>query len=302
MASAIEGADIQAGVYVTANVLKMQLDFLKTHFQVVSLSDFQALFKKGSFSGIEKPLCLLTFDDGWLDFYANAFPTLRDAGVPATVFLPTGYIGTDRQFWTDRLAYLLTECVKKNCPNNRNHFSATDMVDRLIAMKGDFHSRLEEAIALLKGFRAERIEAVLGGLAERLEVNWPEQKRAFISWEEAREMGQSGLVEFGSHTVNHPILSTLAPGEISAELVQSRNKLIEEGVCRGDSLAFCYPNGNYTPSISEMVKEAGYSMAVTTKGGWNSPNSDPYTLRRVGIHQDMTSTEGLFGCRLAGIF
>ena len=52
----------------------------------------------------------------------------------------------------------------------------------------------------------------------------------------------------------------------------------------------------------QKVKEAGYDMAVTTNKGWNSSNSDPFTLKRIGIHNDMTSTEAMFACRIAGIF
>jgi len=52
--------------------------------------------------------------------------------------------------------------------------------------------------------------------------------------------------------------------------------------------------------IARMVKYAGYSIAVTTKKGWNNARPDSFTLRRIGIHQDMTSTVPLFAARIAG--
>ena len=115
-------------------------------------------------------------------------------------------------------------------------------------------------------------------------------------------MGRSGLVTFGSHTVNHLILTTLTEQEVGRELDESRERLLREGVVGSEFIPFCYPNGNYTARITEMVREAGYSMAVTTKKGWNGIGCDPYALRRVGIHQDISSTEALFGCRVTGIF
>jgi peptidoglycan/xylan/chitin deacetylase (PgdA/CDA1 family) len=35
----------------------------------------------------------LTFDDGWVDFYQNAYPILREYGFSATVFIVTDYVG-----------------------------------------------------------------------------------------------------------------------------------------------------------------------------------------------------------------
>jgi peptidoglycan/xylan/chitin deacetylase (PgdA/CDA1 family) len=55
-------------------------------------------------SGIPKPV-VVTFDDGYRDFYTNAYPVLAEHGFSATMFLPTGYIG-DR-----RLSFNNLECL-----------------------------------------------------------------------------------------------------------------------------------------------------------------------------------------------
>jgi len=44
-------------------------------------------------SGSGRRMVALTFDDGYDDFYANAFPVLNHCGFSATVFLPTGHVG-----------------------------------------------------------------------------------------------------------------------------------------------------------------------------------------------------------------
>jgi hypothetical protein len=53
--------------------------------------------------------------------------------------------------------------------------------------------------------------------------------------------------------------------------------------------------------IVNMVREAGYGAAVTTMRGWNPHKADPFILKRVGIHQDMTSNTAMLGCRIAGL-
>ena len=46
---------------------------------------------------VERPV-VITFDDGYLDFYTNAFPILQRYGFTATMYLPTAYIGAEQRF------------------------------------------------------------------------------------------------------------------------------------------------------------------------------------------------------------
>jgi hypothetical protein len=51
----------------------------------------------------------------------------------------------------------------------------------------------------------------------------------------------------------------------------------------------------------KKVQEVGYNIAVTTKNGWNTNKTGRFELKRIGIHQDMTSNKAMFACRIAGL-
>jgi len=315
---------VQAGMYVKPESFEAHLIYLKKHFKIISLSElFTYLpsppFRKGEKN--QKPWCILTFDDGWYDFYEYAFPILKKFEAPATVFLSTDFIGTNKWFWTDRLINLLLhkqkagsmeqgikdkglgkERKKQGEEDKEQLRSSKGVVNQIENLKGPYESRMEKAIQILKPYRDEEIEEILSELSSRWSLIPDPQERPFLSWEEVREMAQSGLITFGSHTASHRILTTLGDDEIRDELMQSKDRLISEKVIDPSFIPFCYPNGNYNEKIVKMVKEAGYSLAVTTDNGWNTFGSDPFTLKRIGIHQDMASSEAMFGCRIIKLF
>ena len=297
---------IQAGMYVEPGTFESHIRFLKEYFSIRPISEIFSKSQESIRLLNGKPSCVLTFDDGWYDFYTNCFPILKAHGVPATVFLPTDFIGTEKCFWTDRLSLLIYQRSKHDNPKT---FEAAEqlkiespLVRTLMCLRGSLESRLESAIALLKTRSNEDIEKTIIELSSLWGIESKPLGRVFLSWEEVNEMGRTGLISFGSHTATHRILTMLPKEEVKEELIKSKEDLISRSVVDPSFIAFSYPNGNYNEDICQMVKEAGYTLAVTTKKGWNHKGLDPFILKRFPIHQDITSTEAMLGCRIAGLF
>ena len=68
------------------------------------------------------------------------------------------------------------------------------------------------------------------------------------------------------------------------------------------SPVFCYPNGNRNREIERQVKEAGYRAAVGVSAGFEGRMpGDMFGLRRINIHNDISSTTPLFLWHISGM-
>lgn len=290
--------NVQDGMFVEPSNFDSHVRFLKRNFQIVPL---QTIMRKDAGNSVSRPLCALTFDDGWRDFYENAYPVLKRHDVPATVFLATDFIGTGQWMWTDRLALLIQQRAESATAGDIERESTDPIVNALEKIGGHTRSRTETAIRMLKGQRLDRIEAVIAELGIRWNNEPKMPGRGFLTWAEIHEMFSSGLITFGSHTAGHHILTTLPDDEVKRELLRSGEALVSGRIVVPGFIPFCYPNGAYDDKILRMVAKAGYHLAVTTERGWNAYTSgDPYRLRRISIHQDICSTVAMLGCRIAG--
>lgn len=293
---------VQAGMVVEPETLRLHVRYLKQHFEIISLDDLVASPDAVYAKSRERPPCVLTFDDGWVDFYDYAFPILHAERAPATVFLPTSYIGTEKWFWTDRLGLIFAAPQFDGRVVNASIPKEDLFLNEILAPGGTIETRLERAIGLLKPLRIEKIESVLEGLSRLLGLPHDPVCRAFLNWGEIQEIFDSGLITFGSHTAGHQILTTLEDAEVTRELKESMEVLVSRGVANRESISFCYPNGGTSERIERLVADAGYRIAVTTKRGWNGRDTNPYSLSRIGVHQDITSTRPMLASRLVAAF
>ncbi|MCM8816743.1 MAG: polysaccharide deacetylase family protein [Candidatus Omnitrophica bacterium] len=114
---------------------------------------------------------------------------------------------------------------------------------------------------------------------EKLPKNYVDRKKdRYLRWKEVHEMLHSNI-DFGSHTLTHPDLTTLDRKDAWNEILESK-KFIQKNIGRKIDF-FCYPYGKQNEKIREMVKNAGYRGAVITnlKG-----KIDLYSLPRIGIY------------------
>lgn len=272
---------LQPGMYVFRDTFRSHLTYLKRHYHILKVQELIARAQNGQDL---KRYCAITFDDGWVDTFNNAYPLLMEFKIPATVFLATGFIGTDRLFWPEELSFLLQQVQLAAPPPE---FPALNkLLASVQVMSRDADAFYDAAIMELKQWTPDDREDLLSQL--RSLYNHRPQNRLLMNWEEAKEMQQSGLVTFGAHTLNHVLLDQVPVQEAEKEILQSKRDIVERLHVTPDF--FSYPNGNYTVAIKMLLKKHCFKAAVTTKKGIFDKNSDLLEIPRVAIHQDISET------------
>ena len=102
-----------------------------------------------------------------------------------------------------------------------------------------------------------------------------------------KEMRDSGLIEFGGHTLSHPRLSQLSDSEMKEEIFE--DKKITEKKLNIKLNSFAYPYGDLDDRAKKLVSEAGYPYAVATDSGSYCLSDDIFEIRRIGIFPTITN-------------
>ncbi len=289
----------QPGMLVTPETFGAHLSWIKRYFEPVHLSEWL----DGIRGPGRRPALAITFDDGWRDNYEFAYPLLHRAGVPATLFAVTDFIGTNRDFWPGRIQRLLCQAPG----SERISGAAQESLHWLCRESGEPApldspwpaERTDRLIEHLKAFPDGEVEDHIEALESGLGLSGTLEEPILLDWAQITEMMADGTLELGSHTRRHRrLIPGLDTAEMEAEIVGSKTVIRER---TGEHAAvFCYPSGDRTAAAEAMV-QAHYRGACLVEKGWNRAGADPYALRRVAVHEDVSRDRSAFLARATAL-
>lgn len=272
-----------------------QLDYICSAFKPVSLVSLSDQINKNT---IQHKSLVITFDDGYRDNFVTAKEILEQYRVPATIFVTTSKFGNSCGFWWDELEQIIL--LRKNFPTkirlcidgkdyawifDSNSIEFANFKDWNVSYKIYPHERFKfykQLHLMLKPLPTDQIMKVIKDLKDQVPVGecFYDKDFKIISQTELHDF-KSNLIDVGSHTVTHPMLSRQSDAVQEYEICQSRKILGD--IMKKEIETFSYPFGGLDDidNVSTRFAEhAGYKCAVANFADNVYSNADIYKLPR----------------------
>lgn len=267
------------------DTFRWQMKLLARCFHVMTLKDALLAISEGKVPS--RAVCI-TFDDGYRSIHELALPVLNNLGLPATVFVSSGFIGQG-SMWNDRII----EAVQSMPIGELDltdvglgKYSLKEPVQREKVLE-DLIEKSKYLPPLARDDLVNRISL----LSKKGLDDGP-----MLTSEMIVDLASHGI-EIGAHTVSHPILKSLDDIDSLREISQSKADL--EKILGKPVRYFAYPNGKVGVDFDErhvaMVRDAGFEAAFTTAIGTFGYKHDRYQLPR---SRPWDATPLRFGLRL----
>lgn len=245
--------------------MEIILLFLKKNYNIITLEDLYQFYTNNK---TLKNSCHITFDDGDESFYNIVFPLLQKYNIPVSIYVSPKIIKEQTNFWFQEI----------------RNYDKKILKDIYCELEGSSSDITQKPLkALLKNSNIDFIWQCINSYRKR--TNTQIVPCMNMNLKQIQELQNSGLVEIGAHTMNHPILRNeneeKSYKEISTsidELSKLLNKKIEY---------FAYPNGipNIDFSSREMdtLKSMGIKMAFSTETRGFQKSDNLFKIPRNGI-------------------
>lgn len=280
-----------------------QLDHLTSRYDIISMADLVAGFDDpGSLP--ERPV-LLTFDDGYIDHFEHVFPRLDERGIPGA-FYPASAVLEDQEILeVNKIHFLLAAAnidaittalfkslddlrEEHNLPTEQECLATYAKPSRWDGPKVTMVKRL-----LQRGLPQPARGIVLNDLFLQFvgtdpEVFW---RDLYMTDTQVRCLIRHGM-HVGSHGYSHRRLADLATHELEYELTRASETLRRLEVPRSQ-WTFCYPHGSWSDEAVDVIRGAGFTLALALGGEDAVVDVDPiFAVPRVDTNQVNTGSDG----------
>ncbi len=288
-----DGFAPNSGLEITPEFLDEVIQYVRdSGYVLVSLEE--AIKTIASGKEPEHPIAVFTCDDGYRDNLEHAWPVFRHHDCPFTIFVAPQITDGTCELWWLALERVIAQ----------NRFVSADLSGLKVSLSCETDTEKQTAFNQLywpvRNLPEHAQRPWIRGFCDSYGLDLNELCRSeAMSWEELREISGDSLCSIGAHTIGHYAVSKLTEEQARAQINGSRDRIADELGRTPTTFAYPYGDaGSATPRDFQLVAEAGFEAAVTTRKGLiYSDHKDHLTaLPRVSLnggYQDLRYVEVL---------
>jgi peptidoglycan/xylan/chitin deacetylase (PgdA/CDA1 family) len=240
-----------SGHTVATAEFRKQMEYLAGRCTMVRLGKAAGLASGAAGKG---PFAAVCFDDGYRCVWEEAYPILREIGIPAMMFVNPPVLGNRDLLWRDKIRYLMRMGLEE------------EFVSFLRSRRGRYHFG---SLGKLGFYKWSKNPKALGNMAIQQDVDAFFSGKGFDAAEiasrnrlfmEEKDVATREFLEFGNHTWSHPILTLLSAAEQKTEIGKCHEYLAARGPA---PTGLALPFSPFNRKTVSLCRDFGYAYLLT---------------------------------------
>ncbi|PZU86024.1 MAG: hypothetical protein DI529_09255 [Chryseobacterium sp.] len=249
--------------YRSVKQFEKDIDFLSKHFEFIDWEDY--LNKKKT----SKPSILLTFDDGYSEFYNVIAPILIKKGIFAINYINPKFIDNNEMMWRNKASLIVSEIIE-----NEN------LQDKMYKLTGD---ELKEIISSILSINFEN-QNQLDEIATNLEIdikNYIKTNSVYLTKDQLQQLKNDGF-GIASHGWDHPLYNQLSLQE-QIKNTQKSLDYMDENLFFIDSFAFPFTDHLVENQFFDLISNHNPDLKFTFGAAGLKLDSNEKNIQRIPI-------------------
>lgn len=268
-------------------LFKEDIDYLCKHFTPVSIDELFDIVHHNK--QVTKPIMHLTFDDGLKEIHSTIAPILEEKGVPATIFINSGFVDNKDLFYRYKVSLIIEEL--------RNNKKRNTEISKILNFESKLESDLCNGLLRLTIHDLPKIELI----AKLLDINFNEyllNVQPYLTSSQISDLIKRGFT-IGSHSINHPFFKDISSDERKRQVSDSFTTLKNKFNLQNNYFSFPFSDESVdTEFFKWMYNEQNCRLSFGISG--LKKDFSKYHLHRIPFEgalqpaKDIVKTEYLY--------
>ncbi|WP_379963576.1 polysaccharide deacetylase family protein [Epilithonimonas sp. UC225_85] len=255
--------------YRSVKHFENDLDFLSKHFEFIDWETF--IKEKTEKTTRKKPTVLLTFDDGYSEFYDVISPILKRKGIYAMNFINPKFIDNQELMWRNKASLIVSEITENKSIENK------------LSKYPNFNNDLKSNVSSILKINYKN-QNHLDKIAEYLEINisdYLQKNQVYLTTVQLQKLKNDGF-GISSHGWDHPFYNQLGL-ENQLENTQKSLDYMKENAFLNDSFAFPFTDHLVTNRFFETIFNQNPDLKFTFGAAGIKLDSNSKNLQRIPV-------------------